>query len=108
MTESLDENQESESAMAIGTSKPAPVAPSSAMSVSDLVATFQKAKKEEQDLAKKKISLQMTEKNLRNKIVEQIDETNTTIKNLKSEVLSLEDRCNELSRALGYQPSKII
>ena len=85
-----------------------PVATSGTMSVSDLVTTYQKAKKEEQDLTKKKISLQMTEKNLRIKILEEIDSTTNTIKNLKAEVLSLEDRCNELSRALGYQTSKII
>ena len=106
MTESLQENQESESTIAINASQR--TSPSGPTSVSELVATYQKAKKEEQDLTRKKISLQVTEKNLRSKIIEEIDDANETIKALKSEVTSLEDRCSELSRALGYQPSKII
>ena len=108
MTESLQEDNESESTVATTTCQKAPVPSASTLSVSELVTTYQKAKKEEQDLTRKKISLQVTEKNLRSKIIEEIDDANETIKALKSEVTSLEDRCSELSRALGYQPSKII
>jgi predicted nucleic acid-binding Zn-ribbon protein len=107
MTESLQESQ-GPSAISVETSQLTQVASSNTISIADLITTLQKVKKEEQDLTEKKQTLQTTENNLRNKIVDEIYRTNNAIESLKSEVSSLEDKCNELSRALGYQPSKII
>jgi predicted transcriptional regulator len=70
------------------------------MSVSELVSTFQKIKTEEQKLTEQRQELSCKEKELRRKIVQEITEKQKTIKELKAEIQSLQDRCYTLTQAL--------
>ena len=68
---------------------------------SDLLASFQKMRTEEQTLLETKEDLLAKERDLQSKLVEEIGKKKIAIDVLKSEVQNLEARCKEMSQALG-------
>lgn len=66
---------------------------SSTTSVTELVAAFQGIKAEK-ELNQQKRSLQATERDLRNKVTEEIDKRWKAIECLKSEIITLQTKCN--------------
>jgi predicted transcriptional regulator len=74
---------------------------SNAPDVSDLLASFQKMRAEEQELLETKEDLLAKERDLQSKLVKEIDKRKIAIDVLKSEVQNLENRCKEMSQILG-------
>jgi hypothetical protein len=74
--------------------------PSNSTNGLDLVASFQKMKKEEQELLEQKQRLVATEQNLHGKLVKEMEKKKTAINNAKTEIQDRANRCKELSRAL--------
>jgi len=74
---------------------------------SDLIATLKSVKVEEQELLKQKEELQTTEKELKEQAAAQIDAKRKRIEGLKSEVIFLQKKCNELEQALGIRITPI-
>jgi predicted RNase H-like nuclease (RuvC/YqgF family) len=68
---------------------------------SDLLASFQKMKKEEEELLEQKQDLITKAQGLQSKLTEEIEKKKTAIKDLKSEIPGLQNKCNELAQALG-------
>jgi hypothetical protein len=66
-----------------------------------LIATLKRIKIEEQELLHKKEDLKITEKELLRQATTEIDEKKKLLAGLKSEVLLLQKKCNELEQALG-------
>jgi len=71
------------------------------VNVSDLIATLKNVKTEEQELLSKRKELQTTQNDLTNQVKTEIDAKKTVISGLKSEIAFLQNKCNELERALG-------
>ncbi len=71
------------------------------LSVSDLITTLKNIKIEEQELLSQREHLQTTESELRNQAIAEIDEKKQVLKGLKSEIMFLQNKCNELEEALG-------
>jgi predicted transcriptional regulator len=74
---------------------------SNAPDVSDLLASFQKMRTEEQELLETKEDLLAKERDLQGKLAKEIDKKKIVIDVLKSEVQNLENRCKEMTQALG-------
>ena len=68
---------------------------------SELVASFQKIKTEEQALLEAKQQLLATNLDLRSKLVKEIDKKKLNIDSLKSQVHILETNCKVLSQAVS-------
>jgi predicted transcriptional regulator len=88
-----DQNSESDN-MVVASS-------STASTVSDLVATFQEIKVEEQKLTRQKQELIATEKELQTKVVQEIEKKKKAIENLKLDIVGLQNKCDELTQALS-------
>jgi len=71
------------------------------LSVSDLIATLKNFKIEEQELLRERDKLQKTQNELKNQAITEIDEKRQSLKGLKSEIIFLQNKCNELEQALG-------
>jgi seryl-tRNA synthetase len=71
------------------------------LSASDLIATLNSLKTEEQDLLREREHLQKEENELQNQAFTLIDEKKKALKGLKSEIQFLQNKCNELEQALG-------
>ncbi len=76
-------------------------AESNELSVTDLIATLKDIKMEEQELLRQRDHLQTTQSELRNQAIMEIDQKKQTLKGLKSEIIFLQNKCNELEQALG-------
>jgi len=74
---------------------------SNELSVPDLISTLNGIKTEEQELLREREHLQKEENELRSIAITQIDEKKRALKGLKSEVMYLQNKCNELEQALG-------
>ncbi len=74
---------------------------SNELSVPDLIATLNGIKTEEQELLREREHLQKEENELRSIAITQIEEKKRALKGLKSEVIFLQNKCNELEQALG-------
>jgi predicted transcriptional regulator len=70
-------------------------------SISELMATLKNVKIEEEDLFIQRKKLQETENDLRSQAMAEIDEKQKRLKGLKSEIVYLQKKCNELEQALG-------
>jgi predicted transcriptional regulator len=70
-------------------------------SISELMATLKNVKIEEEDLLIQRKKLQETENDLRSQAMAEIDEKQKRLKGLKSEIVYLQKKCNELKQALG-------
>jgi seryl-tRNA synthetase len=70
-------------------------------SAADLIATLNSLKTEEQDLLREREHLQKEESELQNQAFALIDEKKKALQGLKSEILFLQNKCNELEQALG-------
>jgi predicted transcriptional regulator len=75
--------------------------PTNTSDVPDLLASFQKMRTEERELLETKEDLLAKERDLQSKLVEEIGKKKIAIDVLKSEVQNLENRCKEMSQALG-------
>ena len=62
---------------------------------------LEKIKSEEKELLKEKQELLAMEKDLQNKVVEEIQKKRLDLDDLKSEISDIQGRCKELSEALG-------
>ena len=71
------------------------------VNVSEMLETLKSVKNEEQELLSQRKKLQATQSELLNEVVTQIDTKKKAIAALKSEVVFLQNKCNELERALG-------
>ncbi len=67
----------------------------------DLLASFQKMKREEEELLEQKQGLLTKAQGLQSKLTEEIEKKKTAIKDLKSEIPGLQNKCKELAQALG-------
>jgi len=67
----------------------------------ELLASLQKMSTEERELLEAKEDLLAKERDLRSKLVEEIEKKKIAIDVLKSEIENLENRCKEVSQALG-------
>lgn len=76
------------------------------LSVPDLIASLKSTRSEEQELLRQREHLQTTEKELRNQAKTEIEEKKQTLKGLKSEIIFLQNKCNELEQALGISSYK--
>ncbi len=70
-------------------------------SISELMATLKNVKIEEEELLIQRKKLQETENDLRSQAMAEIDEKQKRLKGLKSEIVYLQKKCNELEQALG-------
>ena len=76
--------------------QPPLVDPSSMISIPELVASFQGIKAEKEELIHQKRALQVTERELRTKVIQEIDKRWKAIEYLKSEIMILQNKCNEI------------
>ena len=67
----------------------------------DLLTSFQKMRTEEQELLETKQGLLETQKDLKNKLVKEMDKKKRTIEELKSEIPAIQNRCKRLGQLLG-------
>ena len=95
------QNQESESKEIEIPAVQTKVEESNEQNVSDLIATLKNIKLEEQELLHQREQLQTTESELKNQAITEIDEKKQVLKGLKSEIIFLQNKCNELEQALG-------
>lgn len=102
MVELLQNEQETESnkIVTISSAEKTPESPA-IQTVYDLIASFQKIKQEEQNLTEQKQELMATEKDLKNRILIEIEKKKQAIQDLNTEISALQRRCNELTLALG-------
>jgi hypothetical protein len=77
-----------------------PKAPSNSINASELLASLQKMKTEEQVLLEQKQRLLEAEQTLHSKLVKEMDKKKNDINNLKTEILHIANTCKELSQAL--------
>jgi hypothetical protein len=78
---------------------------SSVTSVPELDASFQRIKTDKQELTQQKRDLQLTERDLRNKVIEEIDKRWNAIEYIKSEIITLQKKCNELTSQIVSDPT---
>jgi hypothetical protein len=71
------------------------------LDISDLITSLKDIKKEEQELLSKRKELQTLESKLRNQAAEEFGEKKRVIEGLKSEIIFLQKKCNDLEQALG-------
>lgn len=69
--------------------------------VSEMLETLKSVKIEEQELLSKQKGLLATQNDLLKEVVTQIDAKKKSIAALKSQVAFMQNKCNELERALG-------
>jgi predicted transcriptional regulator len=69
--------------------------------VSDLLASFQKMRTEEQELLETKEDLLAKERDLQSKLFKEIDRKKIAVDELKLTIQNLENRCKEMEQALG-------
>ncbi|HUK84810.1 MAG TPA: hypothetical protein VLU95_03000 [Candidatus Acidoferrum sp.] len=69
---------------------------------SKVLMILEKIKSEEKELLKEKQELLTMEKDLQNKVVEEIQKKRIDLNDLKSEISDIQDRCKALSEALGF------
>ena len=67
----------------------------------DLLASFQKMRREEQELLEIKQGLLVTQQDLQGQLIKEIDRKRVAIDKLKSEIQTLENRCKEMAQAAG-------
>jgi hypothetical protein len=96
MVEVLQDTQESELNNNNQTARPTNELPAS-----DLIATLKSIKLEEQELLKERKELQTTESELKQQAIGQIEGKKKVIDGLKSEIVFLQSKCDELEQALG-------
>ncbi len=77
--------------------QPATEDSSSMTSVPELVSSVQRIKAEKQELNLQKRDLQASEKVLRSKVIQEMDKRWKAIELLKSEILTLQNKCNEIT-----------
>jgi hypothetical protein len=75
--------------------------PTDSFDVSDLFATYEKLKTEEQELVDCKQNLLATEQSLRNRLKLEICKKKKDIKELQVEIAALENTCEEIKLELG-------
>jgi hypothetical protein len=98
LAESHQEEQMSESSkVLIELDPPKTVDSSSAISVPEIAANLQRIETEKHELSQKTTDLQLNERELRNKVIEEIDRRWTAIESLKSEIITLQKKFNELT-----------
>jgi hypothetical protein len=97
MVEVLQDVQESES----NKNNTQTAQPTNELPASDLIATLKSIKIEEQELLKERKELQATETELKGQAIAQIEGKKKIIEGLKSEVVFLQSKCDELEQALG-------
>lgn len=68
--------------------------------ISELYASYQKTKTEEQELLNRKQNLLSMEQNLIERLLKEIDIKKKSIKALNQEITALEDICREISQEL--------
>jgi hypothetical protein len=100
------ELQESESNKIVIPASQIRTAESNELSASDLIATLNDIKIEEQELLREKEHWKTTESELRNQAIEEINEKKRALKGLKSEIQFFQNKCNELEQALGNSVDK--
>lgn len=101
MEESLHENQEIEISKTGKEDQLATEFSPNDVNVSDMLATLKSIKTEEQELLSKRQKLQTTQKELLGQVISEIDTKRKAVAALKSEVVFLQNKCNELERAIG-------
>ena len=69
--------------------------------ISELSASFQKMRTEEQELLETKQALLKKEQDLQGRLVREIARKKTAIDELKSEIPAIQNRCKRLGQALG-------
>jgi vacuolar-type H+-ATPase subunit D/Vma8 len=72
----------------------------------DLLSVLQKMKKEEQEVRDQKDGLLSIERQLRGKLAMEIEKTKISINNLKSEIPSLQKKCEDLAQVLEIPVQK--
>ena len=75
--------------------------PPYALDISELSASFQKIRTEEQELLGIKQALLKTQQNLQRKLVDEIDKKKMAINELRSEIPDIQNRCKQLAQMLG-------
>jgi hypothetical protein len=65
--------------------------------VPEIATSFQRIKTEKTELSQQTRDLQLTENDLRNKVLDEIDRRWKTIEYLKSEIITLQKKCNEIT-----------
>jgi seryl-tRNA synthetase len=73
----------------------------SAPEVLDLLTSFQKMRTEERELLETKQGLLETQKDLKNKLVKEMDKKKKALEELKSEIPAIQNRCKRLGQLLG-------
>jgi hypothetical protein len=73
------------------------------LDVSELIASYQKLKTEEQELIDCKQDLLAMEQGLRNRLMQEICIKKKAIEDLQSEVLALQNTCREIAQELNNQ-----
>ena len=101
MEETLQEDKEFESKETVKDDRTKIESSPNQTDVSDLLAALKSVKTEEQELLSRKNKLQATQNELVKEVVTQIDAKKKGLAALKSEVAFLQNKCNELERALG-------
>jgi hypothetical protein len=74
---------------------------SDAPDVLDLLTSFQKMRREEQELLEIKQTLLERQQDLQSKLVKEIDKKKMVIDDLKSEIPAIQNRCKQLGQVLG-------
>ena len=74
--------------------------PMNLLDVSDLYASYQKIKTEEQELLVRKQDLLKMERYLRRRLLKEINKKTKTIETLHQEILALQNTCREISQEL--------
>ena len=98
MAESRQKEQMSESSkVIIELDPPKTVDSSNVISVPEIAASFQRIETEKHELSQQTRDLQLSERDLRNKVIDEIDRRWKAIESLKSEIITLQKKCNELT-----------
>ena len=77
-----------------------------ALDALDLLASLQKMRTEEQELLETKEDLLVTERDLRSKLVKEINKKKKATGKLKSEITIIQKRCEQLEKAVGVNTYK--